>query len=492
MRRTLESIDYTSRDYQAYKDLLITKLQEYMPEYTDISETDAGIVILEAFANGLDICSYYSDAIANDVILATTQDRQLATLMARDLGYTPYSQTASVIPMVFTLEVEQEEDVIISRGSIVTTEETDDVEPIMFETLEDLVIPAGKLGNEQNSEGNYIYTVLAEQGETLEEDYLGSSDGTRFQTFNTTYTEVLLDSLKVYVNEGDGESVWTRVSSFQDCDENSKVYTVIIDEYDECTIQFGDGIRGKIPSVYDDGIRAEYRVGGGIVGNVQENTVTVMETDIPFVDSCTNLAPVTRGHEKESVDEIRYNAPAFNRTRDRAVTLTDYEDLLLTHIAEHPNFHDILNTKAIRNSLNMLKVDLYYQMEENCTMTEALQKEISDFFSPRTMLGTSYTLIPYVPKVVNLEVSLIVKSNYNQQEVKEDVEEIINSFFAYGNQTFGDEIVSSDLEQEVKDSVEGVRAFRVQTPTTEIIQCDEEYEILTLGTVTITATGGEE
>ena len=163
MRRTMDSIDYTTRDYQGYKELLLTKLQEYMPEYTDLSETDAGVVILEAFANGLDILSYYSDAIANDVMLSTTQDRRLAVLMALDLGYTPYNQTASKVPIIFTLEVEQEEDVVIGRGTIVTTEETDDIEAIQLETLEDLTIPAGKLGNEQDVDGNYLYYVLAEQ-----------------------------------------------------------------------------------------------------------------------------------------------------------------------------------------------------------------------------------------------------------------------------------------------------------------------------------------
>ena len=76
-RKPTQGIDYTSRDYEAYRELLIQKLQEKMPEYTDTSETDAGIVILEAFANGLDIMSLYADIVANDVILTTTQDRKL-------------------------------------------------------------------------------------------------------------------------------------------------------------------------------------------------------------------------------------------------------------------------------------------------------------------------------------------------------------------------------------------------------------------------------
>ena len=490
MRRTMDSIDYTTRDYQGYKDLLLTKLQEYMPEYTDLSETDAGVVILEAFANGLDILSYYSDAIANDVMLSTTQDRRLAVLMALDLGYTPYNQTASKVPIIFTLEVEQEEDVVIGRGTVVTTEETDDIEAIQFETTEDLTIPAGKLGNEQDEYGNYLYYVLAEQGETIDEDYLGTSNGTPYQSFPTTYSEVLIDTLKVYVNEGDGEILWTRVENFQDCDETSRVYTVMVDEYDECTIQFGNGIKGRIPTAYDEGIRAEYRVGGGIIGNVQENTITVLDTDVPFVEECTNLEPVIRGHEKESIEEIRYNAPAHNRTRDRAVTLLDYEDLILTHVSDMDILYSIMNIKAVRNANNLMKVDLYYQLQEGHSMTKELEDAIHSLYYPRTMIGTSYELFPYVRNVINIEATLIVHKDYKVSEVKDDVEAVIDAYFSYGNLTFGDEIVKSMLEEEVKNSVEGVRAFRINTPTSEIISSENEYEIIELGTINITTSGG--
>ena len=65
-----------------------------MPEYTDTSQTDAGIVIIECLANGLDICSLYSDVIANDCFLPTTQDRRIAVLLARQLRYIAKNQTA--------------------------------------------------------------------------------------------------------------------------------------------------------------------------------------------------------------------------------------------------------------------------------------------------------------------------------------------------------------------------------------------------------------
>ena len=482
MRKATQGIDYTSRDYQAYKELLINKLQEKMPEYTDTSETDAGIVILESLANGLDICSYYADAMANDVILATTQDRRLAVLLAQDLGYSPYNQTASKVPIVFTLETNKIKSVKFY---------CDDVEAIPFETEKDLVIPAGKLGNETDENGKYLYSVLAVQGETIEDDYIGSSNGTPYQSFVLSYSEVLVDSLEVYVDEGEGESLWTRVENFQDCDEDSRVYTITIDEYDNCTIEFGSGLKGKIPSIFDNGIRASYRVGGGKIGNVQPNTITVIETDIPYVEECFNLEPAILGHEKESVEEIRYNAPAHNRTRDRAVTLKDYADLLKINVSKVDSFYGILNTKAVNSDSNPLGVTLYYQMREGYSMSPSLESDISTFFDPRIILGTSYSFSPFVDNPVDIEASLIVQKDYSRSEVKEEVEQFITSYFSYGNFTFEDEITKSELEEEVKNSIEGVKSFRIVTPTEDIIVSPEPYYIFSLGTLTLTVSGGE-
>ena len=47
-------IDYSTRDYEGFRTDMITGLQKRIPEYTDVSQSDAGIVILELLAHGLD------------------------------------------------------------------------------------------------------------------------------------------------------------------------------------------------------------------------------------------------------------------------------------------------------------------------------------------------------------------------------------------------------------------------------------------------------
>lgn len=494
MRTLTKGIDYTNRDYEAYRESMIATLQEKMPEYTDTSQTDAGIVILEALANGLDVCSMYNDAVANDVLLPTTQDRRLAMISAKCLGYTPYSQTASVTPQVFVLNSIKDEDFIIGKGTVVSTEETADSVAVTFETVEDLVIPSGKLGNEQDEHGNYLYTVDVIEGSTIDDDLLGSSTGAPYQTFKLNFPNVLVDSLAVYVDEGDGSKLWTYVSTMLDSDINgtSKVYTVTSDDFDNYYIEFGNGIKGKIPAICENGISASYRVGGGEIGNVKANMITVLETSIAQVEETFNpVESTTLGHEKETLEEIKVNAPASFRSIDRAVTLTDYEDLL--QINNEGDFYGVYRSKAIRDSSEGTKVNLYYLMRPNYTMTPKLQSAIIDFFSTRTMIGTSVELFNHNDYVVNLTGTLTVDRDYFNSEVLADVESYIKTtFFAFGKFSFDDSLVLSDLESAVKSSVQGVRSLRISSPSNDIVTPDTKDKIIKLGTLTLNTSGGKE
>lgn len=486
-RKMTAGIDYTNRDYEAYREMMIQELQKKMPEYTDLSSTDAGIVMLECLANGLDICSLYNDVVANDVVLATTQDRKMAVILARNLGYTPYNQTASITPQVFILNSVKDSDYIIGKGTVVKTKDSQDMVTQYFETMNDLVIPKGALGNETDESGNYLYQVNVQHGTSVKNDSLGSSTGAPFQSFKLNFPNVLIDALEVYVNEGDGKRKWTRVDSFFDSTLNgdSRVYTVSIDEFDNCYVEFGNNIRGKIPNVYQDGITANYRIGGGTVGNVQANTITVLDTSLAFVDSTFNpVASTTKGHEKETLEEIKENAPAKYRTRDRAVTLGDYGDLLM--INNEGDFYGVYRAKATRDTDNGLFAHIYYQMRDGYEMTDNLLEQIKKFYEPRIIIGTELDINPYEPYVVDIEATLIVDKDYSMETLKSYVESYIkDTFFAPNAFTFGDGFVMSDLESEVKSTFEGVRSLRISSPVGVIINADKENQIIELGTLTL-------
>lgn len=486
-RKPTQGIDYTSRDYEAYRTMLIQELQKRMPEYTDTSQTDAGIVILECLANGLDICSLYTDVIANDCFLPTTQDRRIAVLLARQLRYIAKNQTASVVPQVFVLGNEMDRDIVIPKGSVVHTKDSTDMVTVYFETEDDLIIPAGMLGDEKNEDDSYKYSVNVTQGTSVNEDLLGSSNGQPYQSFKLNYKEVLTNSIQLMINEGDGYEVWTQVDTFIDSDEDSRHYTVTVDEFDTCYIEFGSGARGKIPDVYDNGIIASYRVGGGSIGNVKPNTITEFDESIAYVDRTFNPSgPTVLGHEKESIEEIRENAPAAFRTQDRAITAQDYADLLRI------NFYEVLSSVGISDEVVKLKMNVFYLMREGYTMDEALLKRVNDFFNSRIIPGTSYEFKKHEEYPITITANLIIDDDYDKETIVGYVTDYVeNTFFAYGNLVFGDKFVKSDLEHEIKQTFAGVESFRIISPDSDIITADKDSKIITLKELKLNVTGGK-
>ena len=477
-------IDYTSRDYEAFRELLISKLKEKMPEYTDTSSTDAGIVILESLANGLDILSLYLDIIANDVLLPTTQDRATALIISKCLGYIPYNQTASEYQQVFVLGGVREESTIIPKGTIVKTKESIDLATLYYETMEDLIIPSGALGNEKDAEGNYLYSVRVQHGTSVYQDVVGTSSGAPLQSFKLNYTGVLVDSIELFINEGRGQELWRRVDNFIDSDETSTVYTVSVDEYDVCTINFGNGLKGKIPVSYPNGIVTNYRVGGGEVGNVNENIITELDTNVMYVESTFNLPANVLGHNKETLESIKENAPASFRTRDRLISLQDYEDLLKI------NFYPFLDVISTRDDIDKKLVHIFYILKEGYDtpiLVNSLLEKVALFISERSMIGTTYDINAGEIELFDIEANMFVDPDYDGKKLVENVTSYIKTVtFAYNELKFRRTITKSSLESEIKNTFKGILSFRINTPTEDIIVPSRPKNIIKVNNINIT------
>lgn len=70
-----------------------------------------------------------------------------------------------------------------------------------------------------------------------------------------------------------------------------------------------------------------YRHGGGLVGNIGVNTLTVLRSSIPFVNRVTNRIPAQGGMDAENLESAKIRVPQFLRSLGRAVTPGDFEYL---------------------------------------------------------------------------------------------------------------------------------------------------------------------
>lgn len=176
-------------------------------------------------------------------------------------------------------------------------------------------------------------TVAATQAQTIRNEVLGGSDGRGNQIFRLSSAPVLADTLRLEVNEGDGFATWTETNDLFAAGTRDRVYAL-----DRTTgeVRFGDGTHGAIPVGNSDLpasniVAREYRFGGGAAGNVAAGAIRTLVGSIDAIDAnaVSNQQPAVGGRAEESLAEAKLRAPSAIRSRGRAVTAQDYEQLAI-------------------------------------------------------------------------------------------------------------------------------------------------------------------
>lgn len=181
-------------------------------------------------------------------------------------------------------------------------------------------------------------TVESTHARLVTRELLGQSDGTPGQRFKLQLTPVLKrkpgEHLVVQA-ENEPPQVWIEVPDFQDSGAQDPHYTL-----DGVTgeLRLGPAVRqpdgtikrfGAVPPRKANLIFERYRYGGGQEGNVQAGILNTLKTSIPYVARVANRAPAAGGLDAESMESAMVRAPQLIRSRDRAVTESDFEFLAM-------------------------------------------------------------------------------------------------------------------------------------------------------------------
>ena len=179
-------------------------------------------------------------------------------------------------------------------------------------------------------------TVAATHAQLLTNEFLGQSEGTPGQRCQLQFMPVLErqpgETLVVQI-DGRPQQVWVEVPDFAGSDAGSPHYTL-----DSITgeVRLGPAVRqpdgtmklyGAIPPRHANLIFRRYRYGGGQEGNVQAGVLNTLKTAIPFIAKVNNRSSAWGGLDAESLESAMMRVPALLRSRERAVTESDFEFL---------------------------------------------------------------------------------------------------------------------------------------------------------------------
>lgn len=459
------SVDYTGRDYYAIRDQLIARIQDRLPTWTATNPADFGVALVEAFAYLGDLMSFYIDRVANESYISTATQRESVYNLAKTYGYTPAGYKSATVQLKFTNNSDVDIDVpdrTVVYGDIVSGANNDIVQQVYFTTNSGSTTTVSAGGYQYISAANGQSVSLVSADANSYGEYIGSSDGTPNQVFALGQSPVVDGSITVYIKDGTSYSKWKEVKHILDNGPSDQVFTTFSDSDNNIYIQFGNGVSGLIPVNLKE-IRALYTVGGGVLGNVLNGTLTNIEY-VPglntndfaaFVSaiSVLNEQVAVGGTDPDDINTVRYLAPLYLTANTRAVTLSDFNSLAIGAGAGKANAISGTNwtsvTMYISPVRNSTDNDLAPGLDSSGTPTTEftnLSATVVSALTPNLLIGTSLTIQP--PTYVDIIVAIQYQANpqYTITEVESAIKAAIVNTYGYYNNSFAQTIHQQDIE----------------------------------------------
>nr|BFE80525.1 hypothetical protein GCM10020093_031260 [Planobispora longispora] len=328
-------IDYTDKDFRSLRQAMLDLAAYRLPEWTDRSPTDLGVLLVDLFAYMGDILSYYQDRIAAESFLDTAVERRSVINLLRLVGYElaprPPPPPSSRSPSPPRNPAAHRRD-RPHRRAVRHGRRARRGEPPVFEYLDEpLTVDLAA--------GLTVTGLPVRQARSIREEILGSATGEAGQRFRLAAPAPIPDTVSVTVDEGTGPVGWERRENLLYhrgpdgritlSGPESTDYCLQYDEEDRAEIIFGDRVYGRPPRAGTDNVRASYAVTLGARGNVPAGTITQAITPIPGLAAVSNPDPASGGADAEPIERAVRSGPLAFRSGDRAVTLGDYVTLAL-------------------------------------------------------------------------------------------------------------------------------------------------------------------
>jgi len=287
-----------------------------------------------------------------------------------------------------------------------------------------------------------INAVEIDQRRTVRNRVIGQSDGSADQLFQLSATSVDAASLGLQVEEaGRGYVVWQQSNDLALSGRDDAVYRL---DSEAGTVQFGNGIYGRIPEAGRRIRVAQMRAGGGQAGNLPAGTLQEIEARGLDGSAITSKLKVIQGiatdggADAETLEEAERRIPARLRHRNRAVTAEDYRAL----VAETPGANigrvEVLprfmprqrrfNVPGVVSVMVLPRKQTYDA--PNPRPDQPLIQKVHDYLSARRPLATELYVIAceYIP--ITLTVGITVKAGFGHDQVNYDVRRSVQAYLA--------------------------------------------------------------
>lgn len=320
----LSSLDFNTQKAN-FKEFL--KSQSVFKDYNfDGSNMN---VLLDVMSYNTYLNAFYLNMIASEMFLDSSQKFDSIVSHAKELNYVPRSAAASVANVSFIAE------------------------DITGELNGRLSIPKGTKFFGYNSNSSYTFVTRENQtylspnstfsienlqifeGAYFKDSYVVNYD-TENQRFVISNQNIDISTIEVNVieNNGANTTVFNKAETLFGLDSQSAVFFLQGCENNQYEIVFGDGLFGRKP-LNGATITVEYIVTNGIDGNGVEKFTLLDIIGTPsggtlIVEVVNTVTGSLNGANQENIESVRFRAPRYFATQQRAVSSDDYSSLILS------------------------------------------------------------------------------------------------------------------------------------------------------------------
>lgn len=473
-----------------------TNLKQFLTNYRDSDgnlifkdydfEASSLSILLDLLSYNTHYNAYLANMVANEMFLDSAIKRESAVSIAKHLGYTPISYRSARAKVSFTITNPEGNPGTLTLPRYSPFATTINNTQYTFVNLDAVTI--------KPANGVYTFTnVEIVEGTPLTYSYRvdvsGPEEKYAIPNKNIDTSTIRVTVQNSYTNLG--TTSYTLAENFAGLTATSKVFFLEENPSGYYEIFFGDGVIGQ-KLVSGNIVKIEYLVSNGSDCNVssaieQRFSLGVPVGGVSLGSTIVATQNSTGGDVSDSIDEIKFKAPRFLSSFNRAVTANDYKAIIE---ANYPLVESVSAWGSEENDPPTYgKVYISLKPYSGFTVnTELKNRIISDILNTKKVLGITPEFVDPVYLYVNIDSQLkfdIKNSRYTPSQIETFTLAKIQEYFSVELQKFDKDFVYSRLTKAIDALGEFIVGnkinLKIQRRITPRVSADETYS----GTSTI-------
>ena len=445
-----------------------TEFQDYNFEGSSLS------ILLDILSYNTHYLSYIANVTANEIFLDSADIRNNIVSLAKMIGYTPSSVRAPRASVDVRVNNAKANNITMAKGTTFTT--SVDGTSYTYLNNEDITI------NAVDGVFNFADVTLYE-GTLATFKYTVNNQDTD-QKFIIPNNRADTSTLKVIVQNSTTDTTQTTYSlstDLVDVDNTSKVYFIQEGNDGKFEIYFGDGVVGFKP-VDGNIVILEY-----IVTNAQESNGAGSFSLSGNVGGFTDVTITTNsvsqgGSQGETKESIKFNAPLYYSTQNRAVTTSDYETLVKQL---YPNAISVSAWGGEDDEIPIFGVvKIAIKAASGSTLTTQTKSDIVTKLQKYNVASVRPDIVD--PETTSVELSSTVKYNANATSKSAETlkAEIINKLNAYNTGTlqkfdgvFRYSKVTGLIDNTDNSILSNITTLKIRKTFTPLLSTSTKYQV---------------